>query len=790
MNTSGWFRLVPAAPHPQGVSAARSVTSLPAVQRLDGGAFVARVALGLASLSAPMLIAQTRTASASDGAADKIVTLEEFNVSAANDGSYMPSESTTGSRVNAKVKDLPYAVSTLTSEFLRDFSIFEATEELSYMSSVSGVDDGGNLNLRGFNGGTNNLRNGLASNGLIDSASLDRIEVIKGPAAAIYGQTSPSGAMVVTTKRPTAVPRYGLSFSGGSYDLTQVMASASGPLRVGKGAPRLFYRFDGQYYHRHYEVPGLSSMTRSATLALAYRHSQNTHVTLDVGYLLRLNNAAGGLPFNYDFANRRYTGGYAFNVVKKTILNPVDQKPRWNAVGSLAIEHRFNAVLSGKFAASINHRPLVNYQSFGGSQYDPVLNRIVDGRTSISYAKDDFNYRNSAIDLTAANYSFAGARQRTLLTIDYSFQNRIGYSTTSTSAFNAANPGLSQAQKQVDTAFNLIPYQPVSVTVKGGPNFNPLTYVRDNSILAVGVFARQEATFRERTILVAGYRSDHIRADLREPGNRVQRKLDDRNDSLLLGLTYRVTPGISWYVSRNESFSPMSITTSANPTAATPQTTTGIGYETGIKGELFDGRLGFTANVYDTRRENEQVTEIDPSTGVTFTSYIGNTDTQGAELDLNYRLTQTFQALASYAFTDARAVNQGRDTDAEGRPTKGRPEHAFSAALRYQATRGLSLTLGVRYTGESPAFNPTEGATFAANGLYLRHNGARDVMVPSSIIWTAGASYRWKTERYFRGSHTFTLTGKNLTDRLYVVPGNNRSVGDRLGVYATYAVAR
>jgi iron complex outermembrane recepter protein len=740
--------------------------------------------------AAPLIKAQSPVTS-SDPAADEVITLKEFTVTDKNDGSYMPSESTTGSRVNAKVKDLPYAVSTMTSEFLRDFSIFEATEELSYMSSVSGVDDGGNLNLRGFNGGANNLRNGLASNGLIDSASLDRIEVIKGPAAAIYGQTAPGGAMVITTKKPSATPRQGMTFTAGSYDLTQVMLNVSGPLRTSKTAkPKLFYRFDGQYYHRQYEVKGLSSMTRSGTLAFAYRPSDNTNVTFDVGYLLRLNNAAGGLPFNYDNVTRRYTGGYAFNVVHKTILNPNDQKPRWNAVGSAAVEHRFNRIFSGKVAASINHRPLVNYQSFGGSQYDPNLNRIVDGRTSISYSKDDFNYRNAAIDLTAANYSFLGAKHRTLLTVDYSHQNRIGYSTTSRAAFNTANPGLSQAQKQVDSTFNIIPYQEVSVSAGGGPSFNALSYVRDNSILALGAFIRQEATIAEKVILVAGYRADHIRADLREPNNRVQRKLDDRNDSILLGLTYRITPGISWYVSRNESFSPMSITTSANPTAATPQTTTGIGYETGIKGELFERRVGFTASVYNTKRVNEQVTEIDLNTGVLFTSYIGNTKTEGAEFDVNFRVTEKLQALFSYAFTDARAVNQGRDTDAEGRPTKGRPEHALSGALRYQATPGLSLTLGVRYTGESPAFNPTDGGTFSSSGVFVSQNGARDVMVPSSTIWTAGATYRWKTPKYARTSHTFTLTGKNLTDRLYIVPGNNRSVGDRIGAYATYSIAR
>ncbi len=115
--------------------------------------------------------------------------------------------------------------------------------------------------------------------------------------------------------------------------------------------------------------------------------------------------------------------------------------------------------------------------------------------------------------------------------------------------------------------------------------------------------------------------------------------------------------------------------------------------------------------------------------------------------------------------------------------------HALSGALRLQATPALSLTLGVRYTGESPAFNPIDGGTFAA-GRFVSQNGARDVRVPSSAIWTAGATYRWRTQRVAALSHSLTVTGKNLADQLYIVPGNARSVGDRLGAYATYTIGR
>jgi len=679
----------------------------------------------------------------------------------------------------------------MTSEFFKDFSIFEATEELSYMSSVSGVDDGGNFNIRGFNGGATNLRNGLASNGLIDASTLDRVEIVKGPAAAIYGATAPGGAVMVSTKKPTMIPRQELRVSSGSYSLNQVVASSSGPLRFGQSKPKLFYRFDTQYYHRLFEVPGLSSLTRSANAALTYRPGSNTSISFNAGYLLKNNNSFGGLPYNYDNTTKRYTGGYAFDIVHKNILNPNDKKPRWNAVFEGNVEHRFNSVFSGRFAASASHRTLVNYQSYGGSRYDSRLRRITDGRTSISFAKDDFDYRNAAFDLTAV-YPLAGTKQRTLMTIDYSNQNRRGFSTTSNAAFNALYPGLTTALKDVDTLASIVPYVPVTIAAKGSPFFNPLIYARENNVTASGVFVRQEATIlKDKIILVGGYRHDYIRADLREPTNGRQRKLEDLNGSILLGITYRVTQNVSWYVSRNESFTPLSITTSANPAAAIPQTTRGEGYETGVKGEMLDGRLGFTTAIFDTKRKNEQVNEVDEATGVLFTKYTGTTKTRGFEIDANYRLTNGLQVLVSYTRNDAFAIDQGRDIDANNRRTKGSMRNSLTSAVRYQVLPALSLTLSVRYASKSQAFNATDnpGTPDPVTKLITTNDGARDVTVPAATIWTMGGSYSWKTQRFVRLGHSLTITAKNLTDRLYIVPGNNRTVGDRLGVYATYSLS-
>src|SRR3954463_12537574 len=156
--------------------------------------------------------AQNTASPASAPSNDEAMQLSEFVVKVDTDNSYIASESVTGSRVATRIQDLPFSINVITSEFLNDFDLFDLDSNLAYTSSLSGLDTQGNYNLRGF-GATFQLRNGFYRLGLIDRVNVDRIEVIKGPNAAIYGQTSPAGMVNVITKRPTPRPYQRLSLT-------------------------------------------------------------------------------------------------------------------------------------------------------------------------------------------------------------------------------------------------------------------------------------------------------------------------------------------------------------------------------------------------------------------------------------------------------------------------------------------------------------------------------------------------------------------------------------------------
>src|SRR5438270_5494543 len=84
---------------------------------------------------------------------DEVVKLSEFSVSANADRGYIASETVSGSRVATAIKDLPYNVNVVTSEFMEDFGTFEGTTHaFAYTSSVAAIDlsGTGNSTIRGY----------------------------------------------------------------------------------------------------------------------------------------------------------------------------------------------------------------------------------------------------------------------------------------------------------------------------------------------------------------------------------------------------------------------------------------------------------------------------------------------------------------------------------------------------------------------------------------------------------------------------------------------------------------
>ncbi|MEY4814601.1 MAG: hypothetical protein RLZZ162_1674, partial [Verrucomicrobiota bacterium] len=192
----------------------------------------------LATLLAGLALSATLSAQTAPSAAaatakpdSEVLRLSEFSVSADPNRGYAPSETMTGSRIATKIVDLPYTVNMLTSEFLEDFGIFELADNIVQIGSFTGLDIGGNFNLRGFQS-TYQLRDGFFRLGRYGSSNIDRMEIIKGSNAAIYGRTSPGGMVNMISKAPKDRQSEKFSYNVGDYGTQRVTLEATGPVPI------------------------------------------------------------------------------------------------------------------------------------------------------------------------------------------------------------------------------------------------------------------------------------------------------------------------------------------------------------------------------------------------------------------------------------------------------------------------------------------------------------------------------------------------------------------------------
>jgi outer membrane receptor protein involved in Fe transport len=178
-------------------------------------------------------------------AGDKeIVKLSVFEVTAQNDDEYRAANTTTGTRYNTPVKDLPMNIEVLTPAFMRDIGALDLRDALEYVSGiqldttaggVGGTKDNPENNtllIRGIAAATN--KDGFRRFVPIDPITISRADIIKGPGGALYGQGGTGGVVNVSSvlagNRPVA--RFGSMV--GSYGFRRAEVVWSGPLDAGK----------------------------------------------------------------------------------------------------------------------------------------------------------------------------------------------------------------------------------------------------------------------------------------------------------------------------------------------------------------------------------------------------------------------------------------------------------------------------------------------------------------------------------------------------------------------------
>ena len=266
--------------------------------------------LAIASPDAEPASADTRVSSSADESArssEPAVVLNPFVVTTQKDKGYKATNATSGTRLDTGIKDIPFAIEVITSEFIRDTGATSLRDALKYSAGIQ-LQSQNDYTGNGFTqyqnpGGVNNpemqtanktdtavvirgfttenaLRDGFRRKVTTDAANIDRIEVVRGPAALLYGIGNFGGVVNYLPKTPAKTRQGAVDFTIGTFGLTRGTFDLTAPFASGRGG----YRFTAAAQQNG----DFTDLYRVRKFALAsvvtFRPWKNTELTIDTEF--------------------------------------------------------------------------------------------------------------------------------------------------------------------------------------------------------------------------------------------------------------------------------------------------------------------------------------------------------------------------------------------------------------------------------------------------------------------------------------------------------------------------
>lgn len=739
-------------------------------------------ALGGFLLASSLALGQPAGASDSAAAAnsgdskDEPVQLSEFTVVASPDDGYGASMTNTGSRVAEKIKNLPYSIEVITSQMIDDLGITDFGDDFAYVSSFGGFDPGGgNINMRGMGVGKQ-LRNGFLRIGVVDKANIERIEVIKGPSAAIYGESLPAGLINIVTKKPKARDTYKLTTRVGTNDLFRVDAEATGAITKDK---KLAYIIDLARMKQGYDEPYANLKSTVLSGAVSYQFTPDTSLLFDAEYIDRESVPSAPIPVRRTVVNGvTRNENLATEIAGFNWYGPYELSSRKVTTLDATFEHRFNSVWSLRSAANWFKRETSGRNNNIAGGVNPTYNTTGTNAGKLTGFVPGYGYGHEAgygaqMDLTAHYWLLDRVLEnRTLLTFDYSDYTREDPQWRAT-ASAAAAVGFPSVQDPLNPVY----FFP---DPKDYPGLYTLYRSNHNTTDVLGVFLRhQTAAWNGRVIVVGGVRYDLVMEDLHRytemllgtgPENVVKRS--EGHFTPNTGINFGILKGVRGYANYSKSFFVESQTNAAPAYGTAPDLAneSGYGLDYGLKAGMFDDKLNFTLGGFYIVRENVKAVDENGDT-----RRIGEILSRGLEFDSTYRIagersTTTFRL--GYGYTHAKYTNDGNDLDALGRTLAGMPTHnaylALNEVWKRGFLKGFRLSLGITYTGSSYPWTDRGGTqtAFPDGTIYvLSNSGYRDIKIPDYFSTRASIGYSWRTGKL---RHEVSVTCANLLDDNYI----------------------
>jgi len=697
---------------------------------------IGRVAL---AASAPLTLANTSSAQSGSGTSadpiDEIVVRGERL-----EAGYLEEQAEVGLGFPAEIARIPQSVQVVNRRLIDDLD----PDTLSDIVGVAGgtssprnsIEPFSSFKLRGFTvsqsvvdgiRNTNSLN--IQSEGL---ASIEQVEVLRGPGGALFGLSSPGGVINVVTKKPLPRKRLEASVGFGNFDQRQAMIDLTGPLNS-DGSLRA--RVVGAYEDRDSFVDFVSVERAQFNPAVEWEHSSGTILRYQADYRERQGLRYISLPVEGTLVDTD-----VFELPYSLFTGEPDQ--------------------GDTISDSWVHTLVAERGSDG-----PNLTRFFARYTDTEYDQPSVapaGVQDDGRTLDRRFNRFVEDQEETIAGAQIVREVKFGRFSPVISA------GIDYAEWTYDSDFfrGSVASLDLLDPVYGAPIEGVLLLASSRDRFEqLGGYLQGMVELGEDLTVLLGARVDRLENTTEDFSFDSSGSSTDTEVSPRAGISWEVLPGVVPYASYAETFEAnpnFGFVRSPDGAPFGPQT--GHQWEVGVKLAAIGG-LTSTLSFFDIELSN--VLTPDPSDPF-FRVPTGEQRARGVELINSWQPIDNFTLLASYAYTDAEVTED--NVIEPGTPLDNVPEHSGRIWARYAQRVGQDWIAGA-----------TGGWTYNSSAFL---GIGSTLEVPSYDVFEIGVFLR-------RGAFQVDVKVDNLTDEDYLLRGafggNGVVPGDQRRILATFA---
>ncbi|NII26950.1 TonB-dependent receptor [Pseudoflavitalea sp. X16] len=507
----------------------------------------------------------------------------------------------------------------------------------------------------------------------IDPANLERIEVIKGPSATLFGSTLASfgGLFNRVTKKPFETFKGEVSYSGASWDLNRITLDVNTPLNQEKTA---LFRFNGAVHsERSFQDAGFSKNFLLAP-SLSYKVNDKLTLLLDIemsGYKAtsptRVTTYTKGVAKSVEELGMPYKLSFANNTIAYT-------SQQLNVFGQVKY----------KLSESWTSQTVFSRTRSSSDGYVVGLTILSDSTLRQAVTSQEYPYYGTNIQQNfKGDFYIGNMRNRVVIGADfYNLQSSRNDATINMPAINFKKPG---------AAYNNFTVEKVS------PQFATATFVnytrvRDNTYSA---YVSDVINVTDQLLAMASLRVDYYQArGAYYPANdSTAGAFNQTALSPKFGLVYQVVKNqVSLFANYMNGFENLS-GTDYNGNTFKPQQANQ--WEAGIKLDALNNKLNATLSYYDISVTN--MLRDDPD-HTNFSLQDGTQLSKGFEAEVIANPIPGLNVVAGYAYNESKYDKANKSIEGL-RPASAGPDKMANLWISYRFVKGNAKGLGFAFGG-------------------------------------------------------------------------------------------